>query len=178
MKCEDCKKPIEDCKCLDDTIEGYFEAMVKKHKAGFTYLLNDDIDKLFNLEEKKDFRIWMFGQGCPIIDGEMGYYSWDVERFMWGLVWTTADGREIPFKELTDSHLQNILIDGYRGVQILKEAKRRKMKIPPKATKIKIERVLRISEVDNYEWVMANRAKNNNFYEKKKKSTTTTKDKN
>lgn len=28
------------------------------------------------------FKEWMVGQTCPIINGEMGYYEYDVDRFI------------------------------------------------------------------------------------------------
>lgn len=44
--------------------------------------------------------------------------------------WTTLDGEKIPYEELTDNHLKNIIKDGYRNAFIIAEAKRRKFKIP------------------------------------------------
>ena len=45
-------------------------------------------------------------------------------------IWTTAEGEGKKMKDLTESHLQNILIDGYRAEIVTREAKRRKMEIP------------------------------------------------
>lgn len=39
--------------------------------------------------------------------------------------WTTAEGKQIPFTELTDDHLNNIIKDGYKSEYIEAEAKRR-----------------------------------------------------
>lgn len=44
--------------------------------------------------------------------------------------WTTADGEEIEYKDLTDDHLKNIIKDGYRNNHIYIEAKNRKFNIP------------------------------------------------
>ncbi len=45
-------------------------------------------------------------------------------------MWTTADGRNILYKDITKEHLSNIIKDGYRNPDIIKEAKRRRMKVP------------------------------------------------
>lgn len=44
--------------------------------------------------------------------------------------WTTADGKKLKYKDLSDDHLKNILKDGYRNPHIRKEAKRRGFKVP------------------------------------------------
>jgi len=47
--------------------------------------------------------------------------------------WTTAKGKKIKYSDLTDSHLQNILRDGYRNTQLIKEAKKRNIRVPIRA---------------------------------------------
>lgn len=42
--------------------------------------------------------------------------------------WTTAEGQKIPYLDLTDDHLTNIMNDGYRNPQLLAEAKKRGLK--------------------------------------------------
>ena len=44
--------------------------------------------------------------------------------------WTTANGEKIAYEDLTDSHLKNIIKDGYRSKYILDEAERREFKVP------------------------------------------------
>lgn len=44
--------------------------------------------------------------------------------------WTTADGKKIEYKDLSDDHLRNIIRDGYRNPHIRREAKRRKFEVP------------------------------------------------
>lgn len=44
--------------------------------------------------------------------------------------WTTADGKKIEYKDLTDDHLKNIIRDGYRNNQIYMESIRRGFDIP------------------------------------------------
>ena len=47
--------------------------------------------------------------------------------------WGTADGRKIPYSELEDSHLKNIIKDGYRNSHIEEEARKRGFKVPRRA---------------------------------------------
>jgi hypothetical protein len=44
--------------------------------------------------------------------------------------WTTVNGKQISYQELEDSHLQNIINDGYRNPKIIKEAERRGFEVP------------------------------------------------
>ena len=44
--------------------------------------------------------------------------------------WTTADGKQIKYKDLEDSHLRNIIRDGYRNPLLVKEAKKRGVPTP------------------------------------------------
>ena len=45
-------------------------------------------------------------------------------------VWTTMEGKRIPYKQLTDDHLKNIIRDGYRNNHLDEEAKRRGFEYP------------------------------------------------
>ena len=45
-------------------------------------------------------------------------------------VWNSADGRAIPYQELTDDHLKAILRDGYRSPYLKLESKRRGFEYP------------------------------------------------
>lgn len=53
-----------------------------------------------------------------------------MKRKMLKPYWTTADGQQIAYDELSDDHLKNIIKDGYRNAYIKKEAKRRKFTVP------------------------------------------------
>lgn len=44
--------------------------------------------------------------------------------------WTTASGEKIPYDQLSDEHLKNIIRDGYRNPNILLEAKNRGFIVP------------------------------------------------
>ena len=44
--------------------------------------------------------------------------------------WTTADGRKILYEDLEDSHLKNIINDGYRSTLIEEEAVKRGFEVP------------------------------------------------
>jgi hypothetical protein len=61
-------------------------------------------------------------------------------------VWTTAKREKIPYAKLTDSHLKNILKDGYRNLHLLREAARRKMTVPERA-------IDRLTEKEMYMWI-------------------------
>lgn len=47
--------------------------------------------------------------------------------------WTTADGLEVPYSELTEEHLKNIIEDGYRNSELEAEANIRLMDYPDRA---------------------------------------------
>ncbi len=54
-------------------------------KTKINYYTRDEVKKLMkeNKITMKAFDKWMFGQTCPITDeGDMGYYTYDVERFI------------------------------------------------------------------------------------------------
>ena len=44
--------------------------------------------------------------------------------------WTTADGKEVAYRDLTDDHLKNIIKDGYRNQNLIYEAQRRNIPVP------------------------------------------------
>jgi hypothetical protein len=44
--------------------------------------------------------------------------------------WTTSSGEKIPYEDLSDAHLKNIIKDGYRNHDLRAEAKRRGFKVP------------------------------------------------
>lgn len=44
------------------------------------YYTQETVEQL--VPDMKDFYRWMFGQGCPIIDGKLCYYCWDVDRYL------------------------------------------------------------------------------------------------
>ena len=44
--------------------------------------------------------------------------------------WTTADGEQKEYKDLSDDHLRNIIDDGYRSEFLKEEAERRKFDYP------------------------------------------------
>lgn len=43
-----------------------------------------DVDKLLKEHNIpiEDFRNFIHGQGCPMVDGELCYFTWDVDRFI------------------------------------------------------------------------------------------------
>jgi len=47
--------------------------------------------------------------------------------------WTTAQGKRIPYAQLEDDHLRNIIKDGYRNPKIIEEADRRGFTLPARA---------------------------------------------
>lgn len=53
--------------------------------------------------------------------------------------WTTADGSQIRYEDLSDAHLRNIIKDGYRNVRLYDEVARRGWKMPKRL-------------VDNLDW--------------------------
>jgi len=58
---------------------------MKKTKSGMSYYTRYDVKKLMkeNKIPMKAFNRWMFGQTGPITDdGELAYFTWDVERFI------------------------------------------------------------------------------------------------
>jgi hypothetical protein len=62
--------------------------------------------------------------------------------------WTTASGEKIPYEQLSDEHLKNIIKDGYRNPNIFNEAKHRGFRVPTrKVDKLKI--------VELFTWVEA-----------------------
>ena len=44
--------------------------------------------------------------------------------------WTTSDGRQIKYKDLTDDHLKNLIKDGYRNTLIEEEANKSGFEVP------------------------------------------------
>ena len=58
--------------------------------------------------------------------------------------WTTAQGEKIRYKDLEDSHLKNIIKDGYRSRMIKKEADRRGFDVP----------IRKVDELKLYELMM------------------------
>ena len=47
--------------------------------------------------------------------------------------WTTAQGEKITYDKLEDSHLKNIIKDGYRNTDIMLEAESRGFTVPDRA---------------------------------------------
>ena len=45
-------------------------------------------------------------------------------------VWTTADGRQIPYPELEEDHLEAIINDGYRNVFLIEKCDKRGISLP------------------------------------------------
>ena len=60
--------------------------------------------------------------------------------------WTTADGLDVPYSALTDSHLKNIIQDGYRNKQLEEEAERRNFDYPTREVSTLTPREL-------FEWI-------------------------
>ena len=57
--------------------------MVPRLGQGISYYTRLDVE-LMCFEHSismKEFDYWMHGQGCPIIEGGLCYFSWDVQRF-------------------------------------------------------------------------------------------------
>lgn len=48
------------------------------HKYGYT---PEQIDEIFQGEEREKFNQWMRGQTMALIDGEPVIYTWDVKRY-------------------------------------------------------------------------------------------------
>lgn len=44
--------------------------------------------------------------------------------------WGTAQGKQIPYRDLTDDHLTNVINDGYRNPYLVIEAERRGVLVP------------------------------------------------
>lgn len=49
-----------------------------------TYYTHDEAVALLikNNLDTNAFHEWMYGQTCPIVDGEICYFTWDVDRFI------------------------------------------------------------------------------------------------
>jgi len=73
-------------------------------------LYRKDVEHLVGANNMVEFFKWMSGQGCPLMsDGTIGYFSWDVQRFIEDtLTWHTLDGRLIKIPDIEDKHLLNI----------------------------------------------------------------------
>lgn len=44
----------------------------------------EDVDRLLKEHNipVEDFGNFIYGQGCPIVNGELCYFTWDVDRFI------------------------------------------------------------------------------------------------
>jgi hypothetical protein len=68
---------------------------------------------------------------CPSDYKEVSYETCEVckkgKQPTWG-----SGGKQIPYRELSDDHLHNILKDGYRNPHLVDEAWRRGMRVKPR----------------------------------------------
>ena len=60
--------------------------------------------------------------------------------------WKCADGRQIKYVDLEDSHLKNLISDGYRNPKIEEEAEKRGFEIPERE-------VDKMSDEDIIKWI-------------------------
>lgn len=47
-----------------------------------SHVTEDDVKSLFSNDELELFYKYMNGQGCPLVDGKLCYFPWDVSRFI------------------------------------------------------------------------------------------------
>ena len=59
-----------------------FDDLLSNQEVDFTHYTRQDVEMLVGAENMDKFDEYMFGQTCPLLDGEMEYYKHDVDRFV------------------------------------------------------------------------------------------------